>query len=629
MIYFVSNTKSLNSNFESATIEDAVNYCKDKQVLGVDTETEGFDFTCKKMIMFQIGDADNQYIIDTRFVSIEPLRDILESHNITKIFHNAKFDYKFIKRWSNIACEGIYDTFLVELVISCGKSLGYGLKDLCKRYLNVELNKEVRNLFIGLNGHPFTDDQIIYGAKDVEYLCKIKELQQADIDKYKLHNVVELENEVVKAFADIEYNGLDLDTEAWSKLESLNTSKADNLERQLDDMVKKDYRLEKFVAKYIQADMFTPVEELRDINVKWTSPKQVLEVFQCIVPKLDNVNGKQMYKHRFKYPLIDKYVKYKEAMKLCTSYGDAFFKNLSGDKRIHTSFHQILDTGRVSSSKPNMQQIPADNSFRNCFVAPDGWSFVSADYSSQELNVIAFGSKDPVWLKALEEGQDLHSTCAELVYGEQWLNSAEDDCAYLSRNKKCNCPTHKKLRTNVKTINFGLAYGMGPNKLADTLNISIDDAKLLIEKYFTAFPAIKGFLDKLGNFGKKYGYIKTFPPYNRRRWFTNWYPRIWDNKSSSMELGSIERASKNTPIQGASADMTKKALILMRNHINQFDLPVKLVMTVHDQIDTICRNDYISDWTYNMQRMMEEAALEIVTNGLLKAEVSVSNCWEK
>ena len=203
MIYFISNTQSISSNFKSATIDDVVNYCKDKKVLGVDTETEGFDFTSKKMIMFQIGDADNQYIIDTRFISIEPLRSILESKMIIKIFHNAKFDYKFIKKWSDITCEGIYDTFLVELVISCGKSLGYGLKDLCKRYLNVELNKEVRNLFIGLTGQPFTNDQIIYGAKDVEYLCKIKELQQPDIQRYKLENVVQLENEVVKSFADM------------------------------------------------------------------------------------------------------------------------------------------------------------------------------------------------------------------------------------------------------------------------------------------------------------------------------------------------------------------------------------------------------------------------------------------
>ena len=195
---------------------------------------------------------------------------------------------------------------------------------------------------------------------------------------------------------------------------------------------------------------------------------------------------------------------------------------------------------------------------------------------------------------------------------------------------KCNCPKHKKLRTNVKTINFGLAYGMGPNKLADTLNISVDGAKVLIEKYFQAFPAIKGFLDKLGNFGKKFGYIKTFPPYNRKRWFSTWYPKIWNNKSSMMELGSIERASKNTPIQGASADMTKKALVLMRQYTKGFDdSPVKIVMTVHDQIDTICRNDYLDIWKSDMKDLMEVAANEVVTNGLLKAEVTVSNCWEK
>ena len=170
---------------------------------------------------------------------------------------------------------------------------------------------------------------------------------------------------------------------------------------------------------------------------------------------------------------------------------------------------------------------------------------------------------------------------------------------------------------------------MGPNKLADTLNISVDEAKKLIKTYFATFPAIHGFLDKLGNFGKKFGYIKTFPPYNRRRWFTNWYPRIWKHRSSTMELGSIERASKNTPIQGASADMIKRALILMRNYINTSDLPVKLVMTVHDQIDTICRSDYANTWSQDMKGLMEMAALEIVTNGLLKAEVTISDYWTK
>ena len=632
MIHLVDgSSKTVPSpHYQSAMIDDVVRYCQTKEILGVDTETEGFDFTTKKMIMFQIGDENQQFVIDTRRVSIEPLRNILQNKNILKIFHNAKFDYKFIKKWSNIICEGIYDTYLVERVLNCGKqNYGYGLKDVCKRYLDVDLDKEVRSKFIGLASKPFTDNQIVYGAKDVEYLIKIRTNQIPLINWNQLDSVVDLENEVVLAFADIEYNGLDLDSESWKKIEKVNTEKADNLQDSLDHMVTLDPRLDKFVSKYVQADLFTAVEDLRKIDIKWTSPKQVLEVFQCLVPKLDNVNGKQMYKYRFQYPLIDKYVKYKEAMKLCTSYGDAFFKNLSSDNKIHTNFHQILDTGRVSSSKPNMQQIPADNIYRNCFTAPDGWSFVSADYSSQELNVIAFGSKDPVWIKALQNNEDLHSTCAELVYGEEWLNAAEDDCAYMKLRMKCNCPKHKKLRTNVKTINFGLAYGMGPNKLADTLNISVDGAKVLIEKYFQAFPAIKGFLDKLGNFGKKFGYIKTFPPYNRKRWFSTWYPKIWNNKSSVMELGSIERASKNTPIQGASADMTKKALVFIRDYVAAHNLPVKVVMTVHDQIDTICRNDQVSDWAVVMKGLMEQAALEIVNNGLLKAEVTVSNCWEK
>jgi len=630
MIYFIgNNTIHESPHYQLATIDDVVDYCSVKKYLGVDTETEGLDFTCKKMIMFQIGDESNQFVIDTRYISIEPLRSVLEDINIQKIFHNVKFDYKFIKKWSDITCQGVWDTFLVEVVLNCGKRIGFALKDLVKRYCEKDLDKEVRNKFIGLNGQPFTEAQIVYGAKDVAYLLTIKWEQRHKLTKLQLGPVANLENEVVLALADIEYNGLNLDVENWNKLEESSVRQAEMLLTNLDQMIIENSKLSKFIYEYIQADIFTPVKDLRKVNVKWTSPKQVLEVFKVFIPKLENVNGKEMYKYKFKFPIINEYIKYKEAMKLCTSYGNVFLKNLKNDGKIHTNFHQILDTGRVSSSKPNMQQIPADNKFRNCFVAPEGWSFVSADYSSQELNVIAFGSKDPVWLGALEEGQDLHSTCAELVYGEKWLTSGEDNCNYFLTKGKCNCINHKKLRTNVKTINFGLAYGMGPNKLADTLNISIADAKILISKYFKAFPAIKGFLEKLGNFGKKFGYIKTFPPYSRKRWFTNWYPKIWAHKSATMELGSIERASKNTPIQGASADMTKRALVLMREHIQTFDIPVKMVMTVHDQIDTICKNDYVNQWKEDMKMVMEWASKEIVTNGLLKAEVTVNNCWTK
>ena len=629
MITLVTQTTSLSDSYKLGTIQDVVDYCHNKEVLGVDTETEGFDFTCKKMIMFQIGDEHQQFVIDTRFIDISPLRSILESAAITKIFHNAKFDYKFIKKWADIECEGVYDTFLVERILSCGRHIGYGLKDLCKRYLNVELNKEIRNQFIGLSGQAYRDDQIVYGAKDVEYLCKLRKLQLPKIEDFKLQNVVELENRAVLAFSDIEYNGINIDRDAWEVIARASEQEALDMREELDNLVLIVPELSCFVLSHVQGDLFTPQEELRKVGVKWTSPTQVLKVFQKLVPDLEDVNGKKMYKYRRKHKIIDLYVKYKEKMKLATSYGKDFFKFVSSDGKIHTQFNQILDTGRVASKKPNMQQIPADNKFRNCFLAPDGWCFVSSDYSSQELNVIAFGSRDPVWIKALQQGQDLHSVCADLVYGQEWIDAAEDDCSYMKNKSKCKCPKHAKLRTNVKTINFGLAYGMGPHKLADTLDINTKAAEALINKYFDAFPAIGGFLNKLGSFGKKYGYIKTFPPYNRRRWFPTWYPRIYQDKSQSFELGSIERASKNTPIQGASADMTKKALILIRDYIKLYNLPIKIVMTVHDQVDTICREDIADEWVIAMTRLMEQAALEVVTNGLLKADTNISKSWQK
>lgn len=626
MITYIANAAP-SQYYQLGALDDVVEYCSKKQTIAIDTETNGLDYISNEIVMLQIGDKDHQFVIDVRSIDITPLKPILESKEIIKILHNAKFDYLFIKSKLGIDMQNVYDTMLTEKVIHCGKNMRFGLKDLLKKYFQVEVNKSIRTTFNTDNA--FTKDQIEYGAKDVEYLIKIKDRQTPLIDKYKLSNTVTLENKAVLAFADVEYNGLNIDKDKWKLVYIENKKRADKLNEKLDLMVTEDIRLQKFVLNYIQGDLFTSTSELRKIDVNWDSPKQVLSVFKAILPDLENVNGKYLNKHRYKVPVINQYIKYKEAMKLCTSYGDAFFDNIRADGKIHTSFHQILDTGRVSSSKPNMQQIPADNLFRNCFIAPTEWKFVSADYSSQELNVIAFGSKDPVWIEALKRGEDLHSVCAELVYGEKWTSVAENDCAYFVNKAKCNCAQHKSMRTNVKTINFGLAYGMGPHKLADTLNIPINDAKTLIKKYFASFPAIGGFLDKLANFGKKYGYIKTFPPYNRRRWFDSWYPNIWNAVESKRELGSIERASKNTPIQGASADMTKLALILIREYIATTKCPVKIVMTVHDQIDTICHQDYLDEWTAKIKELMELAANKIVTNGLLKAEVGVSNHWQK
>lgn len=632
-IYVVNGKDNLfEYPLNSCTMQECVDHLRSIDLIGVDTETEGFDFTGKKLLMIQCGDKKKQFVIDYRVTSkadIAMLKYVLEDESKTKILHNAKFDYKFLKFYCNISLNNVYDTFLVEKILHCGKDdYGFALGKLTQRYLGVTLNKEVRNRFVGQESTPFTVDQIVYGAKDVEYLIDIYHKQQPDIEAKQLRQVVKLENYAVVVFSEIEYEGLILDTEAWKKLAVKNKALSVQLEKDLDKSLLADERFSRYKAKK-QLDMFTPEEDLKASTVKWASPTQVLKIFRTLVPELENANGKKLAPYRFKHPLIDEYIKYKEKDKLSSAFGENFYTFLSADKKVRTNFTQILDTGRVSSSEPNMQQIPATNEYRNCFIAPEGYVFVSSDYSSQELNVIAYGSQDPVFLKALENNEDLHSVCAELVFGEIWKNAAEEDCAYYKTKEKCDCKAHKKLRTQVKTINFGLAYGMGPKKLSETINCSTKEAKDLIAKYFKAFPKIESFLNGLGEFGKKHGYIETFPPFRRKRWFNSWTPKMYSDRDSFMELGSIERASKNTPIQGSSADMTKLALVLIYRHIKKHGLPVKIVMTVHDQIDTVCPRDYAEEWKQQMTELMEKAAKTVIKNGLLKAETSITNVWSK
>lgn len=294
-----------------------------------------------------------------------------------------------------------------------------------------------------------------------------------------------------------------------------------------------------------------------------------------------------------------------------------------------------------------MQQIPVldsdapevQNRYRRCFVPDDpSWVFVDSDYSSQELCVIASLSNDPVWIEALKLEQDLHSVCAELVYGIEWKRSANDDCAYYHKGKKkCKCSAHKRLRNAVKTINFGLAYGMSQFKLSSTLSISVKEAEELIDKYFKAFPKIGSRLNALGEFGVRNGYIMTLAPFYRKRWFPDWEKYKSDIEAHvrgiqhNHALGSIERQSKNTPIQGGSADMMKLALVLTRRYINKNNLrnTVKLVMQVHDQLTTMVKRDFAEQWAVILTNLMEDAAKVIIPSGLLKADTQITERWQK
>ena len=174
-----------------------------------------------------------------------------------------------------------------------------------------------------------------------------------------------------------------------------------------------------------------------------------------------------------------------------------------------------------------------------------------------------------------------------------------------------------------------LAYGMGPSKLASKLEISKKEAVILIDDYFKVFPNIRNFLDNLKSSAVRNGYAVTYPPFRRKRFFMGWEPSLINDPTQGELIGTIERAGANMPIQGSSADCTKLALVLVREAIFQYSLPVRLVMTVHDQIDTICSREYAERWRTQLRGLMEQAARTIITNGLLKAEVSITEKWSK
>ncbi|MDC6350733.1 DNA polymerase [Zeaxanthinibacter sp. PT1] len=601
--------------------------------IAVDTETTGLDFIDDKMVMFQIGDLDNQFIVDTRYHKIDSFRMYLEDTDITKVLQNAKFDYKFIKQASGIELDKVFDTMLADKVINGGKEMPSGMDELAPRYLNEWISKSAQKSFLKHRG-PFTEEQIIYGAKDLIIPLRLCEVMIPMLKEKDLTYTASLEFAACLAFADIEFNGIEVDKELWLKRADQTLEDLKTCETEMNTIIETDPFFKEFQDPDKQLDLWIPDDQISYVNIDWNSRKPVLEIFNKIYHgELTSLSKDVLGTLEHRPPLIRAFMKYKKLKKLYDSYGPSMLDKLKSDGKIHTHFSQVLTTGRVSNSKPNMQQIPADNSFRNCFVCSDpDWVFVSSDYSSQELCVIATLAKDPVWIAALEQGKDLHSVCAALVFGKKWENAAEPDCAFYKlgedggyENKKCECPGHKTLRSGVKSINFGLAYGMSEYALSDTLGISVPEARELIETYFKTFPSIRATLQKFGDYGKRHGYIMTMPPFKRKRYFPK-HKYIGEDSSIS---GQIERASKNTPIQGSSADMVKLALVKIRKYIKRDQVPVKLVMTVHDQVDTIAHVDYADTWRDKLTELMEDAAKTIITNGLLKAETEVSRAWKK
>jgi DNA polymerase-1 len=270
---------------------------------------------------------------------------------------------------------------------------------------------------------------------------------------------------------------------------------------------------------------------------------------------------------RNKHEIIPQLLEWKRLEKFITAFGKTLLQHVGPDGRIHATFEQLgADSGRITCREPNLQQMPKpqdDNTnIRSCFVAPPGHKLLVADLSNIELRILAEVSGDPTMLRFFAEGKDLHSETAKLMFK---LPPETDPKKYLINGVKA--------RDIAKTINFGLAYGMGPSGLANRVGVDLETAKRLMQTYFATYKGVDGYLKRTGQKGVKEGYAVSLS--GRRRFFAQ------EDRTSPAKRGRVERAAKNHPIQGTNADILKYALALLHDQLPE---DVQIVLTVHDEI---------------------------------------------
>lgn len=661
MIKLITNQTAIDTPYELATLEECVTYCKTKQVLGLDIETtrkynkwfniEGLDPHTSDIVMLQIGDIDVQYVIDTRNVDITSLLPILTNPDITLVGHNIKFEYKHILSKYGVRINALYDTMVAEKLLHNGYHLDCSLKALMLRYLNKEVDKTIRLSFLTIGDRPFTVHEILYGAEDIEVPLKIRQIQLQDSASKGLDNVHRLEFRVTAVVGEMEYQGMNFNTEKWMKTYEKNLVKYKEKTRELDLFVMDNYGDSKFVNK--QLDMFNPGFTCA---VQWTSSKQVVEFFKflgCCPTARSKSTKKLVYTVEAKEVesllvtagLTDKvkefvklYLGTMEYRQAVTTFGKNFLKHINPiTGRIHSNYNQLVNTGRMSSSSPNQQNIPSTldmdyakddprrDQFRYAFDASEGCSMINADYSGQESIILVNKSMDEDLL-AFYDGDfsDMHSYIASKLFPDELKDVPMDQI------KK----QRPDLRQIAKAAGFALAYGGTGHTIAKNLGLSDARGEAVYNDYFSAFPGLKNFFERSKSQSLKRGYILIDEVSQRKFYFKDIKAMRaadyrGDFKTVNRMKGAMERASMNYIIQGEAGSITKYALVLIYDELAKkgFLDQIKIVATVHDEIileSSVVLEDYAAEM---LQRNMEAAGAVWCKRVPLKAEACIEKYW--
>ena len=486
-----------------------------REVVAVDTETTGWDPFTDRLSLVQVCAGPDVPVLVLDAAAVEPmaLQPLLADTAVCKVFHHGSFDLRFL-RTAGLVVRRVADTMLAQQLLDGGEKTagGLGLAGIAEFRLGMRLDKTVRDTFS--DGGPLTQEQLRYAADDAVATWGVFDQQRVELVGHGLAEVSRLEFAALPVLADLALRGVALDADRWRALLL-------GLEGELP-------RLEEAA----QAELVSPTSPRNLFGpepVNLDSPEQVLAALGRLGIELDSTREAALRDHA-NHPAVRALLAHRQVSKVTSNWGgdwcDRAVHPATG--RVHADWRQIAGTGRIACSEPNLTQIPKDARYRACFGGADGRALVVADYSQQELRILAAVSGDRALAEVFHRGGDLHRSTASLAF-----DVAEADVT-------------PEQRAAAKALNFGLVYGMGAPGFARATGMSIPRAQATMDRYFAAFPQVEAWLVETENTARRAGRVRT--PLGRIRSLTE------------QNGHGTARLARNAPIQGAGADMTKLAL---------------------------------------------------------------------
>ncbi|MDR1451163.1 MAG: DNA polymerase I [Helicobacteraceae bacterium] len=571
---------------EETELLDAIDAIEQGAIVAFDTETDSLDSRSARLVGFSFASREDRgyyaaighrYLGAPRQISLSAAKAA-----IAKLFakakivgQNLKFDLLVLRHalgLDNLPIEN--DTLLIAWLIDPEKPIG--LDDLAKNYLNHE-TISFKSVTKGLRGFDETDLDAAcrYASEDAVMTFRLYPIL-LDLLKTKdeaaLNVLREIELPFMRVLLDLEDAGLEIDAPFFTALQT-------KTQEEIAISSERIYKLagEKFNLNSTQQLGVALFDRLKLPSGKKT--KTGYSTDESVLSALAE-----------KYPIASEILSYREMTKLKSTYIEPLLAIAARSKRVHTRFSQTgTATGRLSSSEPNLQNIPArtetGRQIRRGFVAKSGFAFLSADYSQIELRLLAHFSGDPTLIEAFKNRRDIHLETAKALFGDR----------------------AESMRHIAKSVNFGLIYGMGQRKLSADVGISANEAKEVIADYFSKFPTIKSYIDGVKRDAHKYGFVSTL--LGRRRYFD------FEN-ARDQYVAAYEREAVNTLFQGSAADLIKLAMLNL-HRVFCGDDRIKMALQIHDELLFETREDFANEAALIIKREMQNAYA-------LKAPIEVS-----